>query len=351
MTDCQPKLDVILLLDTSGSLQKLYETEKILSSQLVEFLPISSNGVHLGLIKYNGYPQTEFELNRHFAKEQLNEAIARMELIPGVTRTGSALNQAALLFKSARPDAKKLVVLFSDGISMDDPVEIAKTLRADQVEILVVSLSENAYMPELEQIADRPEHLFTKENFESLKTRIEAQWECGPKVPLIFNSTGEPTLAKVTTSLSSPVPSTSVTTTTSAIISTATTASPTSTTRKAERSRSLADPGNKLGVPLFSYISQWLTNKRLSVHNGTDNVNQTSFLEFTTHFNMITTEFPAKTTTAELNMLEEKLKADNLDNDNTEQLDEKFLMIPHLHLNDKLKADANDQWKRSLFWI
>lgn len=106
----------------------------------------------------------------------------RVQFQPGVTRTGygSLVNRlGTVLFPSfsyalrkaeaelfrpdrgARADAGKIIVLFTDGSSIDDALKPARQLRElKNVKIFVVSLANDAFHAELNRIAGREENLF-----------------------------------------------------------------------------------------------------------------------------------------------------------------------------------------------
>jgi hypothetical protein len=63
--------------------------------------------------------------------------------------------------RGARKDATKVIVLFTDGLSIDDPLKPAQQLRElKHVKIFVVSVGTDSFRPELNRIAGHEENMF-----------------------------------------------------------------------------------------------------------------------------------------------------------------------------------------------
>lgn len=60
-----------------------------------------------------------------------------------------------------REDAKKIIVLFTDGLSIDDPLKPASQLRElKNVTIYVASVSNDGFEPEMNRIAGTSDNVF-----------------------------------------------------------------------------------------------------------------------------------------------------------------------------------------------
>ena len=53
----------------------------------------------------------------------------------------------------SRANADKLLILFSDGLSIDDPIKVSETLRAKNVTIFVISVGTEGFATEMTNIA------------------------------------------------------------------------------------------------------------------------------------------------------------------------------------------------------
>lgn len=65
------------------------------------------------------------------------------------------------LYMKFREDAKKIIVLFTDGLSIDDPLKPANQLRElKNVTIYVASVSNEGFKQEMNRIAGTPNNVF-----------------------------------------------------------------------------------------------------------------------------------------------------------------------------------------------
>uniref|UniRef100_A0A0N4W0N8 VWFA domain-containing protein n=1 Tax=Haemonchus placei TaxID=6290 RepID=A0A0N4W0N8_HAEPC len=151
---CPPVLDIAFVLDTSGSIEEIYNEQVRWTVSLTDALPIAKDAVRLSTIQYAGYPLTEFSLDTYNDKGDVERHLREMSFQSGVTRTGYALRRAEdELFNEDR-GASKIVALFTDGLSIDDPLKPSEHLRLLRgVKIYVVSVSADGFVPEMQRIA------------------------------------------------------------------------------------------------------------------------------------------------------------------------------------------------------
>lgn len=181
-----PKVDLVFLLDTSGSIEKIYQEHVRWAVALVDSLPIEEDMVRVAAVQYAGFPLTEFALGTYPSAKDIRQHLKQIYFQTGVTRTGYALRKAEaelfrtdrgarLLFfdlkilckitilikKCFRNDAKKVIVLFTDGLSIDDPLKPAQQLRnLKDVTIYVVSVGSNGFKQEMNRIAGEKNNVF-----------------------------------------------------------------------------------------------------------------------------------------------------------------------------------------------
>ncbi|KAI1732116.1 von willebrand factor type A domain-containing protein [Ditylenchus destructor] len=180
--DCHSKVDIVFLLDTSGSIEQIYQEHVRWAVALVESLPIEQDTVRVAAVQYAGFPLTEFALGTYPNAEDIRQHLAQINFQSGVTRTGYALRKAeAELFRSdrgAREGAKKVIVLFTDGLSIDDPTKPAEQLRdLKGVTIYVVSVGADGFEPEMNRIAGKRENVFGPEGLPRLRNALIAEAE------------------------------------------------------------------------------------------------------------------------------------------------------------------------------
>ncbi|WKY16636.1 hypothetical protein Q1695_001352 [Nippostrongylus brasiliensis] len=174
---CPPLLDVAFVLDTSGSIEEVYSEHIRWTVALTDALPISREAVRLSTIQYAGYPLTEFSLDTYNDKDDVVRHLQEMTFQSGVTRTGYALRRADdELFsedRGARMNASKVIALFTDGLSIDDPLKPSELLRLRKgVKIYVVSVSADGFVPEMQRIAGDGSNVYGPEDLAQLKERL-----------------------------------------------------------------------------------------------------------------------------------------------------------------------------------
>ncbi|XP_044034113.1 scavenger receptor cysteine-rich type 1 protein M130-like isoform X1 [Siniperca chuatsi] len=157
------KADIVLLVDDSGSLSNQdFKIIQSFASSIVSTFYISPDGVQIGLVLYSDEPKTKWHLNTHSTKHSLLEAIAYLQHMGGGTMTGSALNY--ILQNNFKPnvgmraDSQKIVVLITDGMSIDDILLPSQNLKDAGIELYAIGLND-ADMSELWVIASDPKEI------------------------------------------------------------------------------------------------------------------------------------------------------------------------------------------------
>lgn len=102
-------LDLVFVLDSSGSLGKQFDEELQVIRDIVNTVVVSSESTRIGLVQYSGTPRTDFHMNTFNQKQQVLDAIDALETsLRGITRTGEAL------FHSINEFTAETVMLFSE---------------------------------------------------------------------------------------------------------------------------------------------------------------------------------------------------------------------------------------------
>lgn len=75
------KADIVFLLDSSSSIGKdnFHKLEDFLKD-VASKLPVSQDGIHVGLMQYSSYPSLEFPLNLYSSRYDVLKAIDRVRL-------------------------------------------------------------------------------------------------------------------------------------------------------------------------------------------------------------------------------------------------------------------------------
>ncbi|XP_048391729.1 collagen alpha-1(XII) chain isoform X1 [Stegostoma tigrinum] len=171
--------DIVLLVDGSWSIGRLnFRQIRSFIAKLVQAFDIGPRRVQFGLTQYSGDPRTEWNLNQYRDKKSLLDAVETLPYKGGNTLTGMALSYILQNnFKAdagARPNARKIGVLITDGKSQDDVAVPSETLRNIGVELYAVGIK-NADEAELKQIATDPDgiHVYTVADFALLAEIVD----------------------------------------------------------------------------------------------------------------------------------------------------------------------------------
>lgn len=144
----RPSMDIILAIDGSGSLIEQGGSDPnrlrvTAAQQFVNNLVATKDRV--GVVHWNDtVVGTPLALTSDFvaAKGYLNLSDAK-----GTTSIWKALNASAYLLKSARPNAKKVIILFSDGMDTSEPVldfkGLAGQIKQSGAQIYTIGLGES----------------------------------------------------------------------------------------------------------------------------------------------------------------------------------------------------------------
>ena len=106
---------------------------------LLKHFTIGDDATLIGIAQYSDSPQLEFGLHDHKTTDSLISAVGKMKYKGGNTATGRALTFALeqVFNRSSRPDAQKVVLVITDGESLQDSVtEPARRLRENGVEVI-----------------------------------------------------------------------------------------------------------------------------------------------------------------------------------------------------------------------
>ncbi|VDN90197.1 unnamed protein product [Brugia pahangi] len=175
-------VDLLFLLDTSGSLEQIYTQHINWTTQLTEALLTDKDEVRIAMIQYAETPTVEFSFGTYRDLPDIINHIMTINLHSGGTRTGKALLAAkGELFseeKGARKNASKIIVLFTDGLSVDDPIKHAQQLREiEKVKIYVVYVGSDGFEQEMNRIAGGRSNVFGPNEFTRLKKTLVAEVE------------------------------------------------------------------------------------------------------------------------------------------------------------------------------
>ncbi|NXH18870.1 ITA10 protein, partial [Bucco capensis] len=120
---CSTYMDIVVVLDGSNSIYPWYEVQNFLSNILSKFF-IGPGQIQVGVLQYGEKAEHEWDLGRYQTAEEVMEAARNISRQEGrETRTALAIQQACMEAfrpeRGARPDARRLLIVVTDGESHD----------------------------------------------------------------------------------------------------------------------------------------------------------------------------------------------------------------------------------------
>ncbi|XP_052790966.1 cartilage matrix protein-like isoform X1 [Mya arenaria] len=130
--------------------------------ELVSLLDVAPDRTRVAMVPYNEAVFTSFPLTAHTNKKDLLEAISKIKLWHGLTRTDIALDAIRNMLKASRPGVQKIGIVITDGRS----TEPEKTSREAQlvhemgVQMFAIGIGNKTDENELQTIATNPDCVF-----------------------------------------------------------------------------------------------------------------------------------------------------------------------------------------------
>jgi len=204
-TGCQSSAgaDIIFVLDGSGSVGSTnFQSMKQFVKDVVSGFDVGPGKTRFGVIKYSSYVLREFDLDTYTTKDEILNAVNRIQYPGGGTSTHLALDelrtQGFSSLNGARPQSNghpRVAIVVTDGQSASPPLTVtaARRVHDDDITTFAIGVGSGVYLPELNAIASDPVclHLFLLSGFndiEGLKSAIEKR-TCDAPVIMDDNST------------------------------------------------------------------------------------------------------------------------------------------------------------------
>eukprot|EP00105_Crassostrea_gigas_P010777 XP_011426166.1 PREDICTED: collagen alpha-1(XII) chain-like isoform X1 [Crassostrea gigas] len=174
---CNSKLDIVFLLDSSSSEGPAnFKKQVQFVENFVNQFNVGPDAAQFSVVTFSTTVHNEFYLNTHSTVSGVVRGIHKVIYHTGQTYTDKALNHAhRVSFKpqhGGRPDAEKIVIVLTDGISAD-PTHTriqAKALNASGVEVIAVGIGSSVSNTELNAIASDSSHVFKVQDFDILNS-------------------------------------------------------------------------------------------------------------------------------------------------------------------------------------
>uniref|UniRef100_A0A914HYE5 VWFA domain-containing protein n=1 Tax=Globodera rostochiensis TaxID=31243 RepID=A0A914HYE5_GLORO len=157
--ECGPansgKIDLVLLLDTSGSIYHTFDNEVSLVKSILSEMrkPIEDKMLRVSLIHFAERPSMAFSLRDELNRAEMIQKVEQIQFSGGITQICDAIQMGQTeLEKFGRNGALKVFVLISDGHGHElwpHTMEIGKKLRQQNIQKFAVSMSTDYSKDEL----------------------------------------------------------------------------------------------------------------------------------------------------------------------------------------------------------
>ena len=174
-SECGGQLDLVLLLDSSGSVTQTH-FEKTLSfvAYLVGLLGLQNDKTRVGLVTFSTKSRIIFHLDSYNNPYSLAKAIMATSYTPGKTNMADALNDMRTKMfqreRGDRPGVPNIGLLIADGYSSlysPETVTEAQRARARGIQMYTIGIGVED-SDELKLIAQSKDRMFQTEDFDSL---------------------------------------------------------------------------------------------------------------------------------------------------------------------------------------
>ncbi|CAB3407192.1 unnamed protein product [Caenorhabditis bovis] len=141
------KVDLMIVLDTSGSVYRIFEEQRQFTIDFINKLPKSAfndGRIQASIVKFSANPIIHLQMGL-IAKSDLINKVREVIFTGGITRIATAVNSAIdTVNKAKRSDARQIFILISDGHGQESWSGVQKTgsrLREQKFELFAVSAS------------------------------------------------------------------------------------------------------------------------------------------------------------------------------------------------------------------
>lgn len=161
---CTKQLDVVFVLDGSGSLEDSFEISLNLTKLIVEGLNFAGGRSRVGVLTFSDQPFVGFYLNRYPDSTSVLNAIAFSQVV-GYTNTQAALDQLRLsMFTASNGDRQgvdNIAIVITDGnsnVNADQTIPKAQLAQQSGITIIGVGIEDQDGMNlmEIEGISSQP---------------------------------------------------------------------------------------------------------------------------------------------------------------------------------------------------
>lgn len=158
-----------------------FKSMTMLMKTIYHVLPISSDGVNVGMVTFGEAGHLVFNLRQHTTIKSLDAAVDQVTL-PGGAKNNVGAGLATTVFqlfgqsrRKETPRVKKAVVTLLVGTADDDPTIYSKKMQSENIVSIVIAI--NGDKTQADSIASSPDHVLLIDNpinlFDNLDTIID----------------------------------------------------------------------------------------------------------------------------------------------------------------------------------
>uniref|UniRef100_A0A1I7TB33 von Willebrand factor type A domain protein n=1 Tax=Caenorhabditis tropicalis TaxID=1561998 RepID=A0A1I7TB33_9PELO len=177
-----PPLDLIFILDSSGSLRDKFQDEIDIIRRILKHVTIGKSATRVMLIQFSGTQHLEFNFEKFTDREELLAALDVLRHVSGITRIGGAFEFALQQLKAPGSGLRdgtvpKIVYLLSDGRTHDYPKDwqMSDVLRREipNIDIWAYGTGDYVAMAALANYTQSEQKIVTNQNLQKLEPQFE----------------------------------------------------------------------------------------------------------------------------------------------------------------------------------
>jgi hypothetical protein len=117
-TEVTEPVDLVFLVDSSGSIKELgFRKSQEYLKDVVSELQVGKapTDTRVAVVQFSSTETVEIKLDEGISKEEINNAVDKMEFHEGATCPGDGIHKVRKVFDDARKNAQKMLVILTDG--------------------------------------------------------------------------------------------------------------------------------------------------------------------------------------------------------------------------------------------
>jgi len=152
-------MDVVFVLDLSGSIEETYNIIIAFSKKAIYGVPVGFGNTRVGVVGFSDQPYVQFDLNTYTTEAQVRNALSFKQAI-GTTNTQAAIQLAlSQVFPQANPNAKKIMVIVTDGnsnVNQANTIPSAQAAQSQNIKVISVGIGSYINQAEIQGMASSP---------------------------------------------------------------------------------------------------------------------------------------------------------------------------------------------------